>query len=261
MRFALVQYRVSKDVEENVERGLKAMEEAAAGGAELVAYPELSFSWFYPQHKADSDAASLAESVPGPTVDRFSEAAKRLGTVAVINLFEKDGGKTYDTTVVIDSDGSITGRNRMIHVADLPCFLEKGYYSPGDLGAGVFDTSAGRIGIAICYDRHFPEYMRALGLKRAELVIVPQAGALDEWPEGLFEAELSVAAFQNGYFAALSNRVGEEDCLTFAGGSFVAGPDGRILARAEELEDTILFCDIDLARLEECDARKYFLPA
>ena len=122
----------------------------------------------------------------------------------------------------------------MIHITEYPCFHEQGYYTPGDTGAPVYRTQAGAIGVAICYDRHYPEYMRALALGGADLVVVPQAGALDEWPEGLYEGEMRVAAFQNGYFVALCNRVGEEECLTFAGESFVCAPDGRVIgARAE----------------------------
>ena len=117
----------------------------------------------------------------------------------------------------------------------------------------------GAVGVAICYDRHYPEYMRALALAGAELVVVPQAGSVDEWPEGLYEAELRVAAFQNGYFTALVNRVGEEECLTFAGESFVCAPDGGVVARAPEGEDHILFADIDLAAAAQSHARKLFL--
>ena len=127
----------------------------------------------------------------------------------------------------------------MIHITDYPCFHEQGYYTPGDTGAPVYRTQAGAIGVAICYDRHYPEYMRALALGGADLVVVPQAGALDEWPEGLYEGEMRVAAFQHGYFVALCNRVGEEECLTFAGESFVCAPDGRIVARAPRLEDAM----------------------
>ena len=102
----------------------------------------------------------------------------------------------------------------MAHITEYPCFHEQGYYTPGDTGAPVYDTRVGRIGVAICYDRHFPEYMRALAVAGADLVVVPQAGAVGEWPEGLYEAEMRVAAFQNGYYTALCNRVGKEDCLT-----------------------------------------------
>jgi N-carbamoylputrescine amidase len=117
----------------------------------------------------------------------------------------------------------------------------------------------GKIGVSICYDRHYPEYMRALAVAGAELVVVPQAGAVGEWPEGLYEAELQVAAFQNGYFTALCNRVGSEECLDFAGESFVCAPDGRVVARAPQGEDHILLADIDLAEAAESHARKLFL--
>ena len=133
---------------------------------------------------------------------------------------------------MIDADGTLLGRTRMIHITDYPCFHEQGYYTPGDTGAPVYGPGPGAIGVAICYDRHYPEYMRALALGGADLVVVPQAGAVGEWPEGLYEAEMRVAAFQNGYFVALCNRVGAEECLTFAGESFVCAPDGRVVARA-----------------------------
>jgi N-carbamoylputrescine amidase len=261
MKIALVQQHAEREMGDNIARGLAALEEAAREGAGLVAYAELAFSWFYPQHEAERDVLELAETVPGPITDAFCAKASELGVTVVLNLFERDGDRAYDCSPIIDADGRIIGKNRMVHVADLPCFREKGYYSPGDLGAGVFDTSAGRIGIAICYDRHFPEYMRALALKGAEIVVVPQAGSVGEWPDGLYEAELRVAAFQNGYFTALANRVGKEDCLEFAGESFVSGPDGSILARAPAGEDHILYCDIDLSELEYSSARRFFLPS
>jgi N-carbamoylputrescine amidase len=147
----------------------------------------------------------------------------------------------------------------MIHITEYACFHEQGYYTPGDTGAPVYDTRAGRIGVAICYDRHYPEFMRALGIAGAQLVVVPQAGAVGEWPEGLYEAELQVAAFQNGYFTALCNRVGEEECLTFGGESFVCAPDGRVLARAGPLVEEVLYADVDLAQVNRSHARQLFL--
>jgi N-carbamoylputrescine amidase len=147
----------------------------------------------------------------------------------------------------------------MVHITDYPCFHEQGYYTPGDTGAPVYETRAGRIGVAICYDRHYPEYMRALALAGADLVVVPQAGAVGEWPEGLYEGEMRVAAFQNGYYVALCNRVGAEECLTFAGESFVTAPDGIVVARASAGADTILFADLDLDALAGSHARRLFL--
>ena len=147
----------------------------------------------------------------------------------------------------------------MIHITEYPCFHEQGYYTPGDTGAPVYDTKVGRLGVAICYDRHFPEYMRALGVAGAELVVVPQAGSVGEWPDGLYEAEMQVAAFQNGYFTALCNRVGEEECLTFGGESFVCAPNGMVIAKAPAGEETILYTDIDLGKVERSHARRLFL--
>ncbi len=260
MKIALIQQHATHDIEDNRKRGIEALERAAKEGAMLIAFPELAFLPFLPQEPAAADAADLAEPIPGPTTELFSRKAKELGVVVVLNLFELDGEKTYDTSPIIDSSGEMVGKTRMIHVIEAPCFHETGYYAPGDLGVGVFDTSVGRIGIAICYDRHFPEYMRALALKGAELVVVPQAGAVDEWPAGLFEAELQVAAFHNGYFTALANRVGKEECMTFAGESFVTAPDGRVLARAPKGEDHILYCDIDLEEVGSSHARRHFIP-
>jgi N-carbamoylputrescine amidase len=258
-RVALVQQPASEDAGENVERGLQAARRAAASGARVVTFAELAFTRFYPQHPPRTDVRTLAEPVPGPTTEAFSALARELGLVLVLNVFERDGHATYDCSPVIDADGSLVGRTRMVHITEYPCFHEQQYYRPGDLGAPVFQTAAGRIGVAICYDRHFPEYMRALGLGGAELVVVPQAGVEDEWPAGFFEAELCTAAFQNGYFVALCNRVGREDQLTFAGESFVCGPDGAVRARAPRDIETILVADIDLDEVPRSHARRVLM--
>jgi N-carbamoylputrescine amidase len=259
MRIALVQQHATLDLKDNLERGLRALEDAAAGGANLVCFAELAFEPFYPQRPAKDDPRDLAQKVPGPVTEAFSARAGELGVVVVLNLYERDGDRCFDSSPVIDADGSLLGRARMVHITDYPCFHEQGYYAPGNAGAPVFDTRVGKIGVSICYDRHYPEYMRALAVAGAELVVVPQAGAVDEWPDGLYEAELRVAAFQNGYFTALCNRVGTEECLDFAGESFVCGPDGRVLARAPQGEDHILYADIDLAEVAESHARKLFM--
>jgi predicted amidohydrolase len=259
MRIALVQQHATADKAANVARGLRAFGEAARAGAALVAFAELAFEPFYPQHKADGDVSRLAESVPGPLTDAFAAKARELGVVAVLNLFERDGDRTFDCSPVIDADGTLLGRTRMIHITDYACFHEQGYYSPGDLGAPVYRTRAGRVGVAICYDRHYPEYMRALALDGADLVVVPQAGSVGEWPEGLYEAELRVAAFQNGYFAALCNRVGVEGQLTFAGESFVCSPAGEVIARARQGVDEILYADLDLGQNSRSHARLLFM--
>jgi len=259
MRLALIQQHASADLRANVRRGLENARAAAASGAQLIAFAELAFTPFYPQHPASGDFRALAEPVPGPVTNAFAALARELGVVVVLNVFERDGEATYDCSPVIDADGSVLGRTRMVHITEYPCFHEQQYYQPGDLGAPVFETRIGRLGVAICYDRHFPEYMRALALGGADIVVVPQAGVVDEWPPGLFEGELCTAAFQNGYFVALCNRVGAEDRLTFAGESFVCGPDGSVRARAPRGADTILLADVDLEEANRSHARRILM--
>jgi N-carbamoylputrescine amidase len=259
MRIALVQQHAAADKAGNVARGLAAVERAARDGAEIVVFAELAFERFHPQRPATGDPLALAETIPGPITERFSRQARELGVVVVLNLYERDGDRAFDSSPVLDADGTLLGVTRMVHITEYPCFHEQGYYTPGDRGAPVYRTRAGAVGVAICYDRHYPEYMRALALGGADLVVVPQAGAAGEWPDGLYEGEMQVAAFQNGYFVALCNRVGEEDCLTFSGESFVCAPDGRIVGRAPALQDTTLIADIELADARESHARRLFL--
>jgi beta-ureidopropionase len=259
VRIALIQQHVSPNHGLNIHRAVHHVRRAAADGARIVAFAELAFTKFFPQQPPTVDVRTLAETVPGPTTQVFSGLAKELGIVIVLNLFERDGEKTYDCSPVIDADGRIVGRTRMVHITEYPCFHERQYYHPGDLGAPVFDTRAGRLGVAICYDRHFPEYMRALGLAGADLVVVPQAGVVDEWAPGVYEGELQVAAFQNGYFVALCNRVGPEECVTFAGESFIVDPSGRVIARAPRGEDAVLMADLDLSETTRSHARRLLL--
>lgn len=259
MRIALIQQQATDDPAGNRARGEAAFLEAVRDGANLVAFAELAFTRFYPRTPAGPDSARLAEPIPGPTTELFTALARETGTAVVLNLFERDGDRTYDASPVIDADGSLLGVTRMVHIMEGPRFHERGYYAPGDRERFVFSTAAGRVGVAICYDRHFPEYMRGLRLAGAEIVVVPQAGAVGEWTPGIFEAELQVAAFQNGYYAALVNRVGREDDLEFAGESFVVDPDGAVIARAPGGRDHILYADCDLARAKTSTAARHFL--
>jgi N-carbamoylputrescine amidase len=259
MKIAAIQQHATRDKAENIARGLANLETAARQGAQLACYAELAFEWFHPQKPADGSVKTLAEPVDGPLVQAFQRKARELGIVTVINLFERDGNDTYDSSPVIDADGTLLGVTRMVHITEYACFHEQGYYTPGNTGAPVYRTRAGNIGVAICYDRHFPEFMRALAVGGADLVIVPQAGAVGEWPEGLYEGEMRVAAFQNGYYTALCNRVGEEECLTFAGESFVCDPNGVVIARAGQGRDEILYADVDFSRNAHSHARQLFM--
>lgn len=259
VKIALIQQHATKDIKDNLSRAVKAFKEAAQKGAKLIAFAELAFTYFYPQNPSKGENLKLAETIPGPITEIFSELAKKWNVVVILNLFEKRSDRTYDSSPVIDNDGKILGVTRMVHIMEGPCFHEQGYYSPGEGDQLVYDAAMGKIGVAICYDRHYPEYMRALALQGAELVVVPQAGAVGEWPAGLFEAEMQVAGFQNGYFTALCNRVGKEDCVEFEGKSFITAPDGKILAQAPTGKDTILIHEIDLDQVKEAHAKRHFL--
>jgi len=259
MNIALVQQSCSQDKFQNMQRGLNAARKVAEAGANVICFPELAFEPFYPQHNNPDNPHQLAEPIPGPITESFSKLAAEKEVVVVLNLYELDGDKTYDSSPVINTDGSIMGTTRMVHITDYACFHEQKYYAPGDHGAPVYDTPFGKIGVAICYDRHYPEYMRALALNGAEMVIVPQAGAVGEWPEGLYEAELQTAAFQNGYFTALCNRVGEEPKLTFAGESFICDPAGKVIARAGQGTEETLHCDVDPSTVKTSHAKQLFL--
>jgi N-carbamoylputrescine amidase len=258
MKIALIQQSASLSKENNIKKGADAIRSAAMQGAKIICFSELAFTPFYPQKKASSDYKNLAETIPGPTTKIFSDLAKELHIVIILNLYEYDNGKTYDSSPVINVDGEILGVTRMIHITDYEFFYEKDYYTPGNNNVKVYETEFGKIGVAICYDRHYPEYMRALALAGAEIVFIPQAGSVGEWPGGIYEAELKVASFQNGYFTTLCNRVGKEEKLTFAGESFVCNPEGKVIARAESLTEEILLCDIDISEVEKSHAKKLF---
>jgi beta-ureidopropionase len=262
MRIALAQLAASPDRAANLARILETMTAASQAGAELIAFPEVILDLFFPQYPrdaGDTKAFDLAEPIPGPTTEKIAERARELGLVTVFNLYELDDqGRRFDSSPVFDADGRLLGVTRMIHILETEGFHEQDYYHPGDLGLPVYETRVGRIGVAICYDRHYPEVMRALGVGGAELVVIPQAGALDEWPEGLYEAEVRTAAFQNGYFIALANRVGPEAGLHFAGESFVVDPDGRVIARGKSLEEDLVITDIDLRACQTSTARRLF---
>lgn len=260
MRIALVQQHATPDRNDNLRRAVAALHAAADAGARLAVLPELALTPFYPARPADGPPPlHLAEPIPGPTTEALAKVARERGLVVVANLYERDGDRAFDSSPVIDADGTLLGVTRMLHIAEMPHFHEQGYYAPGDRGMPVYATAAGRVGVAICYDRHYPEVMRALALAGADIVVTPQAGAVGEWPEGLFEAEMRVAAFQNGYFTALANRVGREGEVEFAGESFVCDPAGRVVARAPAGRDWLLLADLDLSLLARCHARRLFL--
>jgi len=258
-RIALIQQSASADNVANIEKGLANALEAIQNGAKILVFPELAFTRFFPQHHLQGNRLDLAEPIPGPTTEPFCELAAEHGVVIVLNLYERSGMNAYDSSPVIDADGSILGTTRMMHITQYESFYEQEYYDPGDSGAPVYETAHGRLGVCICYDRHYPEYLRSMALKDAEIIVIPQAGAAGEWPQGVFEAELQAGSFQHGFYMALSNRVGAEEVLTFAGESFITDPMGQVIAQAPSGRDAILYADLDYRKVSSSPARQLFL--
>lgn len=249
-RVALVQVAASDDRERNIQTALDLIRDAGSRGADLICFPEMGFDRFFPQFRADPRYFDLAEPVPGPTVERLAVAARDAGVVVVPNLYERAApGEYYDCSPVLDADGSYLGCSRMAHIAEAPLYNEKFYYRPPRDEFRVFDTQAGVVGIAICYDRHYPEQLRILALRGCEILLVPLAAiSREQWL--MFEMELQVASFQNQIFSVVVNRAGVEADMEFIGRSFVTNPFGEVVARAADGEPALLLVDLDLDDIE-----------
>ncbi len=261
MRVACAQFQHSGDRATSLEKAVEWVARAAEAGADLIVFPELAFDFFFPQVRADASYFDWAEPIPGPTTERFQAAAAQHGIVTVINVFERAApGRYYDASPVIDADGTLLGVSRMLHIAEEPGYNEKYYYWPGDTGWPVYATRAGRVGVAICYDRHYPEYMRALALAGAELIVVPTATSTSEQAfRDVWQIEIQAAAVANQTFVAVANRAGVDGELHFFGESFVAGPTGAIVARAAADREELLLAEIDLEGIERARRHLPFL--
>jgi N-carbamoylputrescine amidase len=266
VRVALAQVAVGPHREDNVAKALQMMADAAQAGAQLIVFPEMSVDPFFPQYRAEKRYFDWGVPVPGPLTDRFQDEATRLGLATVINLFERAApGRYYDCSPVFGADGDYLGKQRMTHILEGPGYNERYYYWEGDSGYPVFDVGTAqsdplRIGVAICYDRHFPEGMRALALGGAEVIVVPTATAsMEAQFRAVWEVEMQAAAIANGVYVVVANRGGVDDTLTFFGRSFAIDPYGRVLARAPEDDVALLLVDLDLDLVEEARRDMPFL--
>ncbi len=229
--------------------------EAAAQGAKIVCLQEL-FDGPYFAAEQETKWYDMTEAIPdGPTIRVMCELAKKHGLVLVVPMYEEDGpGIYYNTAAVIDADGSYLGKYRKNHIPHCqPGFWEKFYFKPGNMGYPVFDTAVGRVGVYICYDRHFPEGWRELGLGGAEMVFNPSA-TVKGLSEYLWKLEQPAAAVANMYFVGAINRPGTEAPWNFGefyGSSYFADPRGKIIAEAPRSDDAVLVADLDLDLIRE----------
>ena len=243
MKLAMAQMRMGTSVEENLEKTLRLIEQAEKGGADLIFFPEVQLSPFFPQYEK-ADAERWAMTADGTEITAIRDACRKFRIYASPNIYLKQGEKRYDASLMIGSDGEILGISKMVHIAQAKFFYEQDYYTPSDDGFKVYDTPFGKIGVVICFDRHLPDGIRSCAKQGAELVIIPTANILGE-PLELFEWEVRVQSFQNTVFTAMCNRVGPEGELAFAGQSLLAAPDGGLRFKAGG-EDELYLLDVPL---------------
>ncbi|WP_112246958.1 nitrilase-related carbon-nitrogen hydrolase [Kribbella monticola] len=261
VRAALVQTKWTGDQESMTKAHEDYARQAAAAGAKVICFQELFYGPYFCQLQ-DPKFYEYAESVPGPTTERFQALAAELGMVMVLPVYEQEQpGVLYNTAAVIDADGKYLGKYRKNHIPQVNGFWEKFYFRPGNLGYPVFDTAVGRIGVYICYDRHFPEGWRALGLAGAKIVFNPSATSrgLSSY---LWKLEQPASAVANEYFIGAINRVGIEDEFgdnDFYGTSYFVDPEGKFVGDVGHDHDPELIVrDLDLGLLDTVRDRWQF---
>lgn len=265
LKVALIQQSCSGDPQEDQEKTASMVAEGAAAGARLVVLQELHNGRYFCQSEETSQF-DLAEPIPGPSTERFGKLAKQLGVVLVTSLFERRAAGLYhNTAVVLEQDGSIAGRYRKMHIPDDPGFYEKFYFTPGDLGFTPVRTSVGALGLLVCWDQWYPEAARLMALAGADMLIYPTAIGWDrndtpqeqERQRDAWETIQRGHAVANGLPVLVVNRVGFEPSpeqhgsgIQFWGNSFVAGPQGELIAKGGVDQEEVLCCSVDLQRSE-----------
>jgi N-carbamoylputrescine amidase len=255
VRAAITQATWTGDKESMIDKHETMARQAASAGAHVICFQELFYGPYFGIVQ-DQKYYDYVESVPGPTVERFQAVARELNLVIVLPVYEVENeGEYYNTAAVVDADGSYLGKYRKHHIPNLPQFWEKFYFRPGNLGYPVFNTAAGRIGVYICYDRHFPEGWRELGLNNAQLVFNPSA-TKPGLSNRLWELEQPAAAAANQYFIGANNRVGREteefgdDAVEFYGSSYFVDPRGNYVGDiASTGADEVVVRDLDYGEL------------
>ncbi len=266
MKIGLLQQHNVANIKNNITRLVSGIADLANRGAELIIMQELHNSIYFCQVE-DVNNFDFAETIPGPSTDIYSKIAKEYGVVIVTSLFEKRApGLYHNTAVVIEKDGTIAGKYRKMHIPDDPAYYEKFYFTPGDLGFHPIQTSVGRLGVLVCWDQWYPEAARLMALQGAEILIYPTAIGYEssdtkEEQERQREAWTTVMrghAIANGLPVVAVNRVGHEpdpsgqtNGINFWGSSFIAGPQGELLYKANKCKEEISVTDVDLKYCEQ----------
>jgi predicted amidohydrolase len=256
MKIALAQLKLGENIQGNIEKAISTMEEAAKNGANLICFPELQFYPFFPQYKG-KDTSSYEIGIEDQVIKSLQEKCKELKMVAVPNFYLNEGADKFDASPLIDSNGEILGISKMVHIVQAEGFYEQDYYNPSESGFKVYNTAIGKVGVVICFDRHYPESIRSCALQGAQIIIIPTANTKDE-PLEMFEWELRVPAMQNSVFIAMCNRVGLEGKMDFCGESIVVDPNGGVIVKANDQEQ-IVYADIEMELATRTrDQKPYF---
>ena len=245
---ALAQLRLSDNIDENFEKAIGMISEAGFLGADIVTFPEVQLSKFFPQFEKQ-EVKHLAVTLDSKYIEGLKQACLEADVWGFPNVYLHKDGKYYDATLVINNNGELVGISKMVHIAQNKQFYEKDYYEPSEDGFLVYDTPWGKIGVVICFDRHIPESFRLCALQDAFLVVVPTANAKNE-PLELFEWEIKISAMQNNVYIAMTNRVGLEDEMYFAGESLIVDPNGETIAKLDDQEQlAVITVDVDYQKL------------
>jgi len=247
MKIAGIQFACSDDRNANIEKALKIMDMALKEGAKIICFQELFNLQWFPKDRNDA-ALGLAEDTKSEIIKTMRKKSKSAGVVILLPFFEKSGPSYYNSCIVINSNGSILGRYRKIHLPDIPLWEEKYYFSQGDKGFPVFETEFGKIGIQISWDNLYPEGTRILSLKGADIIFAPTACAFKS--QHIWQTVISGNAISNGVFIMRVNRVGSELTQDFYGMSFCVGPEGELIGGPTGGGDSILLADIDFEYLK-----------
>ncbi|MGN0618009.1 MAG: carbon-nitrogen hydrolase family protein [Ruminiclostridium sp.] len=234
MKIALAQMKMSSDMDENFSKSLEFIRLASEKNADIICFPEVQLSPFFAQYKG-RNASQYLITENHRYVTEMQALCRDLKIYAAPNFYIKENGKSYDMSLLIDDKGRIIGRQKMVHIAECEGFYEQDYYTPSEEGFRVFDTKFGKIGIVVCFDRHYPESIRTQTLKGANLIIIPTANTKSE-PSEMFLWEIKVQAFQNSVNIAMCNRVGVEDKMEFSGESVVVNYNGDTILLADDSE-------------------------
>jgi N-carbamoylputrescine amidase len=236
------------DSQANIAKALEMIDYAAAQGAQIVALPELFNTIYFPNRERDIKYFDLAETIPGPAIEVVAVKARQHRLIVLAPVYEREIPGVYYNSAALVESGALVGTYRKMHIPHSLHLIEKFYFKPGNLGFPVFETSLAKVGVLICYDRHFPEGARALGLGGAELMLIPVASPRPQAAE-VYAKELMGMAIANQFFVAAVNRVGREANDVFFGTSMICDPRGNVVAQASSTEEEVLLADIDLSEV------------